>query len=267
MAGSAKLAKEPPITALAIALGVALTLVALALYRTRRELSSARTRLATRSEQYSVLAHEIKTPLALITATTEMMLSEVPGPLSGDQRAFLGEIDQSTARMLLLADNILTETRLQAGVFSIHLAPTDVRDVVQEVWRSMRRLAELRDQQLALDYPRVLSLAMVDEALLRQAITNLVQNAIRHTSVGGTVTLRTFQNEREIVISVWDDGAGMSPEERKRSFRQFVSHSGGTGLGLTIVETIASLHGGTVAVDTSLGKGAAFLLKLPREMV
>ncbi len=105
---------------------------------------------------------------------------------------------------------------------------------------------------------------MVDEALLRQAITNLVQNAIRHTSTGGVVTLKAFQNEESIVISVWDDGVGMSPETRKEAFQQFVSDAGGTGLGLTIVATIASLHGGNVIVDTSLGKGAAFLLSLPR---
>ncbi len=221
-------------------------------------------RLATRQEQFTVLAHEIKTPLASISGTTEVLLGGVPGNLTGDQRAFLHEIDQSAARILLLSDNILTESKLQAGVFSPAMAPTDVREIVKEVWRTMRRLAEQRDQHIELAYPRMMDRVMVDAALLRQAITNLVQNAIRHTSIGGTVTLRAFQNETEIVVSVWDDGSGMSPEERKRAFKQFVSHAGGTGLGLTIVETIAVLHGGTVRVDTSMGKGAAFLLAIPR---
>jgi len=129
----------------------------------------------------------------------------------------------------------------------------------------MRRLAEQREQQIALDYPRMMDLVEIDAPLVRQAVTNLVQNAIRHTSTGGIVTLRAFQNEHEIVVAVWDDGAGMSPTERKRAFQQFVSHSGGTGLGLTIVETIARLHGGDVKVDTTLGKGAAFLFTLPRQ--
>lgn len=194
----------------------------------------------------------------------EIMLGEAPGPLNGDQRAFLKEIDQSTARMLLLSDNILTESKLQAGVFSPTFSPTDLGPLVREVWRSMRRLAEAREQTIELDYPALMDKVEVDAALLRQAITNLLQNAIRHTSIGGTLSLRVFQNEREIVISVWDDGSGMDPEHRKRAFKQFVSHTGGTGLGLTIVETIATLHGGTVRVDTSLGKGAAFLFTLPR---
>lgn len=232
--------------------------------RKRAEARESAKRLATRQEQFSVLAHEIKTPLASITATMEIMLAETPGPLNGDQRAFLEEIDQSTARMLLLADNILTESKLQAGVFSPSFAPTDLGPLVREVWRSMRRLAEARGQHIALDYPSVMDTVIIDAALVRQAITNLIQNAIRHTSIGGVVNLRVFQNEQEIVISVWDDGSGMDPKERKRAFQLFVSHTGGTGLGLTIVETIASLHNGTVRVDTSLGKGAAFLLVLPR---
>lgn len=211
-----------------------------------------------------MLAHEIKTPLTLISATTEVMLRGTPGPLTGDQRAFLHEIDQSTARILLLADNILTESKLQTGVFSPTLSPTDIRDVVREVWRSMRRLAEQREQRIELDYPSMMDLVRVDAPLIRQAVTNLVQNAIRNTSTGGIITLRAFQNEGEVVVAVWDDGSGMSPAERKRAFQRFVSHSGGSGLGLTIVETIARLHGGTVKVDTSLGKGAAFLLTLPR---
>lgn len=248
----------------AVVLAVLLMGCSVALWMKRAEAEESAQRLATRQEQFSVLAHEIKTPLASITATMEIMLAETPGPLNGDQRAFLNEIGQSTARMLLLSDNILTESKLQTGVFSPSFAPTDLGPLVREVWRSMRRLAESRDQTIALDYPALMDTVEVDAALLRQAITNLLQNAIRHTSIGGTVNLRVFQNEREIVISVWDDGTGMNPEERKRAFKQFVSHTGGTGLGLTIVETIASLHGGTVRVDTSLGKGAAFLLTLPR---
>ncbi len=211
-----------------------------------------------------MLAHEIKTPLALISATTEILLLEKPGPLSGDQRAFLHEIDQSTARILLLADNILTESKLQAGVFVPSFARTDIRDVVREVWRSMRRLAEQRQQRIELDYPSMMDDVNIDASLMRQAITNLVQNAIKNTSPGGVVTLRAFQNEREVVVAVWDDGSGMNPAVRKQVFQRFVSHSGGSGLGLTIVETIAKLHGGTVRVDTTLGKGAAFLLALPR---
>lgn len=211
-----------------------------------------------------MLAHELKTPLALISATVEILLSSVPGELNDDQRRFVNEIDESAARILLLADNILTESKLQAGVFTPSFSPTDVRPLLREVWRSMRRLADSRGQRLALDYPQHLGRIAVDEALVRQAVVNLVQNAIRHTSPGGVVNIRAHQNDADVVISVWDDGAGLDPARRKEVLRRFVSYSGGTGLGLTIVETIARIHGGRLLVDTSLGDGAAFMLALPR---
>lgn len=232
--------------------------------RQLRQRRAVEVRLATRQEQFSVLAHELKTPLALISATAEILLSTVPGELNEDQRRFVLEIDESAARILLLADNILTESKLQAGVFTPSFSATDVRPLLREVWRSMRRLADSRGQRLALDYPQHLDRIAIDEALVRQAVVNLVQNAIRHTSPGGVVNIRAYQNESDIVISVWDDGAGLDPARRKEVLRRFVSYSGGTGLGLTIVETIARIHGGRLLVDTSLGDGAAFLLALPR---
>ncbi len=242
----------------------AVVALAAATWSARRQAALGRIRLETRQEQFTVLAHELKTPLTLIMATTEILQTETSGPLTGDQRMFLREIDQSTARLLLFADNVLTESKLDAGVFTPSMAPTDVRDVVREVWRSMRRLAEQHDQQIEIDYPATMDLVNADAALLRQAIVNLVQNAIRHTSAHGVVGLRAFQNEQEVVVAVWDDGTGMSPVERRQSFKRFVSHTGGSGLGLTIVDTIAKLHGGSVLVDTTMGKGAAFLLVLPR---
>lgn len=230
----------------------------------RRVRMAIEVRLATRQEQFSVLAHELKSPLALISATAEVLLSPTPGELTADQRRFVEEIDLSAARILLLADNILTESRLQAGVFTPSFASTDVRPLLREISRTMRRLADQHGQRLALDYPQRMDQIVIDAALVRQAVVNLVQNAIRHTSHGGVVAIRAYQNERDVVISVWDDGAGLDPAHRKAVLQRFVSYSGGTGLGLTIVETIAGIHGGRLMVDTSLGDGAAFLLALPR---
>jgi len=243
---------------------VALVALATAWRFERRARLAIEVRLATRQEQFSVLAHELKTPLAMISATAELLLSPAPGTLTDDQRHFVEEIDQSAARIVLLADNILTESKLQAGVFTPSFAPTDVRPLLREVWRSMRRLADQHDQRLALDYPQRIDRIAIDAALVRQAVVNLVQNAIRHTSRGGVVTIRAFQNDRHVVIAVWDDGAGLDPAHRKAVMQRFVSYSGGTGLGLTIVKTIAGIHGGELMIDTSLGDGAAFLLALPR---
>ncbi len=231
-------------------------------YRTRANLVQSHLRVATREDQFVVLAHEIKTPLTLVQMSVDILLSDQS--FDEKKKQLLVEVAEATDRLAILADNILTETRIELGVFSPTFAPTDVRDVLRSSWRSMRRLADRREQHIVLDYPQVMDRVMADRTLLQQAVTNLLQNAIRHTSRGGTVTLSVFQTATDVVTSVWDDGDGMSPEMRKEAFQRFVSHSGGTGMGLSIVSTIASLHGGTVRVDTNLGKGAAFLIALPR---
>jgi signal transduction histidine kinase len=230
--------------------------------RTWKNLAKARLRVSTREEQFVVLAHEIKTPLTLVQMSADILLSD--HSCDDRQRQLLVEVAEASDRLALLADNILTETRIELGVFSPTFAPTDVRDVLRGSWRSMHRLAERREQHIVIDYPQVMDSVMADRTLLQQAVTNLLQNAIRHTSRGGIVTLSAFQTAEDVVTSVWDDGDGMSPEARKDAFQRFVSHSGGTGMGLSIVSTIASLHGGKVRVDTNLGKGAAFLIALPR---
>lgn len=209
-----------------------------------------------------MLAHEIKTPLTLVQMSADILLSD--RSFGAEQRQLLLEVAEATDRLAILADNILTESRIEMGVFSPTFEPTDVRDVLRSSWRSMRRFAERREQRIDIDYPQVMDRVLADRTLLQQAVTNLLQNAIRHTSHGGIVTLSAFQTAEEVVTSVWDDGDGMSPEARKEVFQRFVSHSGGTGMGLTIVSTITALHGGKVRVDTNLGKGAAFLIALPR---
>ncbi len=231
-------------------------------YRTRANLAQSHLRVATREDQFVVLAHEIKTPLTLVQMSVDILLSDQS--FDEKKKELLVEVAEATDRLTILADNILTETRIELGVFSPTFAPTDVRDILRSSWRSMRRLADRREQHIVIDYPQVMDQVMADRTLLQQAVTNLLQNAIRHTSRGGTVTLSVFQTATDVVTSVWDDGDGMSPETRKEAFQRFVSHSGGTGMGLSIVSTIASLHGGTVRVDTNLGKGAAFLIALPR---
>jgi signal transduction histidine kinase len=246
-----------------VILAAAVAVLGILLRRTHRDLAVMRRRVGTREDQFMFLAHELKTPLALVRASTELLLSGTSGAPTETQRSFLSEIEEATDRIGLLTDNILTESRIEIGVFQPTFMDYDVRRAIREVAVAMRRLADRRNQRISLEYPQMLRSVSADPMLIRQAITNLVQNAIRHTSEGGTVMVSTFESDSDVVVAVWDDGSGMSPAERKRAFDQFVSHSGGTGLGLTIVQTIAALHGGAVRVDTSLGRGAAFLLVLP----
>lgn len=220
-------------------------------------------KVETRSDRLSMLSHEIRTPLALIQASVELILDGAPGPLTEQQRTFVENVDENTRHITTLAENMLTQTKLESGLFNPVLQPIDVRDVVRRVVANMHIFTARREQTIQTYYPQVIPRVNADSALLQQALTNLAQNAIRHTSVGGQIIVSVARNDLGLLISVTDDGAGMSTAHRQQLFRRFATSGEGTGLGLVIVKKIIELHGGQVYVDTSLGRGTTFLLTLP----
>ena len=220
-------------------------------------------KLQNRSDKYLMRAHEIRTPLALIRASVELILDGAPGPITEQQQIFLENIDENSQHIALLAENMLTKGKLESGIFQPTFQPTDIRDPIREVVADMRTFTERRSQTIRTYYPQILPFVDVDPVLLRQAMMNLIQNAIRHTSSGGQIMVSVVENDSGLLISVTDDGAGMTAEQRHQLFSRFASGSGGTGLGLLIVKQIIELSGGKVMVDTSLGRGTTFFLTLP----
>ena len=220
-------------------------------------------KIETRSDRLSMLSHEIRTPLALIQASAELILDEAPGPLTDQQRTFMENVDENARHLTTLAENILTQSKLESGFFRPVFQPIDVRDVIRTVVANMRIFTARREQNIQTYYPQVLPRVNADPVLLQQALTNLTQNAIRYTSPGGQIIISVARNDLGLLISETDDGAGMSAEDRQQLFRRFASSGEGTGLGLVIVKKIIELHGGHVYVDTSLGRGTTFFLTLP----
>ena len=232
--------------------------------RTRAELEKT---VRVRSDRLSMLSHEIRTPLTLMRASLELLFDESAGPLTEQQRTFLETIYQNEERTATLAQNLLTQARLESGVFSPKTQPVDLRRVVRLVVNDLRILIEQRKQQIRTYYPQVLPPAQADPGLIRQVLINLIQNASRHTSEGGLIVVSIAQNDYNLLVSVTDDGAGMGLDHRRQLFKRF-STSGNnsgesTGLGLVIVKQIVEWHGGQVYVDTSLGRGTSFYFTLP----
>jgi len=220
-------------------------------------------KLEKRSDYFLMRAHEIRTPLSLVRASVELILDGAPGPLTDQQQVFLENIDENTQHIALLAENMLTKSKLESGVFHPTFQPTDIRDPIRAVVTDMRTFATRRNQEIHVYYPQILPLISIDSVLLRQALTNLIRNAIQHTSSGGQIAVSIARNDLNLLVSVTDDGAGMSIEKRKQIFRRFATGRGGTGLGLMIVKHIIELHGGQVYIDTSLGRGTTFMLTFP----
>jgi len=239
--------------------------------RERRIRAELEKTVQVRSDRLSMLSHEIRTPLTLMRASLELLFDESAGPLTEQQRTFLETIYQNEERTATLAQNLLTQARLESGVFSPKSQPVDLRRVVRLVVNDLRILIKQRKQQIRTYYPQVLPPAPADPGLIRQVLINLIQNASRHTSEGGLIVVSIAQNDCALLVSVTDDGAGMGLDHRRQLFKRFSTSGGnsgeGTGLGLVIVKQIVEWHGGKVYVDTSLGRGTSFYFTLPFERV
>ncbi|NLF50967.1 MAG: HAMP domain-containing histidine kinase [Leptolinea sp.] len=233
----------------------------------RAEIVRLKSLTETRSDQVAALSHEIRTPLAMIKGAADLLLEGNPGPLTPQQLVFVKTISQNGEHMISLAEDLLVQARIQAGLFKLHLELTDVKSIVRKAVEQAQFLTEERHQHYIVDYPQVINRTYIDANLILQALNNLLLNASRHTSHTGHIYVSLAENDAGLVLSVTDDGAGMSPEERKKLFKRFSSGQplgDGTGLGLVITKQIIELHGGQIMVDTTLGRGTTVLFILPR---
>ena len=238
--------------------------------RERWQLIRLREEEKRKSELLSTLSHELHTPLTMIKGAVDILLEGRPGPINYTQITFLQTISQNGERLIRLVEELLAQARAEAGWVEIKPKLIDIRDPMKKTIRDIRPLVAQKRQVIRLDYPQVLPRVMADEAWIQQVMTNLICNASKYTSEGGNIFVSLMENQQCILVSVTDDGAGISQAERERLFEPFFrgDHTQrGTGLGLTIIKHIVEMHGGKVYVDTTLGRGTTFLFTLPKEVM
>jgi two-component system, OmpR family, sensor kinase len=215
-------------------------------------------------------SHELKTPLTVLRADVERSMH--PDTSRAERMVALEEALQETARMADLVDSLLTLARADEGRFDIHRQPVELEPLVREVYETAVILGEDAGLSLSL---RTLEKAVVmgDRTRLRQLLLNLVTNAIKYTPRGGNVELAVVRKSGdEVSVSVRDTGIGISnadlphvfdPLWRAARARSRASERGGFGLGLAISQWIVHAHGGTIAVQSRLGRGSIFTVILP----
>jgi len=258
---------------LALALGAAAAavgLVAWLVVERRRnataaqEISRLRGLALRRAEQISVLSHEVRTPLSLIKGSADLLVEETPGPLTDVQRKFVSTISDSAEHVISLAEDLLTQARIEAGLFEVHLRQVELRSFLRSVVRELR---QVHDRAIVLDTPGPPARVMLDPQLVHQLISNLVGNSLRHDpNPDNQVTVRGHLADSSVVISISDRGKGMTEEERTLLFERFRSTAPlgqGTGIGLYISRHIAELHGGGIHVDTIAQHGTTMLVTFP----
>lgn len=212
------------------------------------------------------LTHEIKGPLSAIRAAGELLEEE--GMPVEDRRRFLGNIRSECARLQLLVDRLLELAAVEARKSLRTAAPVDVAALVREVESSAQPLARQRGLELEADIAELPTL-VGDELLLRQALFNLVHNALVATPAPGRVTVAARASAQAVEIAVLDTGPGVPAFALPRVFDKFYSltpsanGSPGTGLGLPFVREVALLHGGEAALANRPEGGACATLRLP----
>lgn len=224
-----------------------------------------------KSEFLAVMSHELRTPLNAIMGYTDLLLAEVTGEINDRQRDQLERIDSSSQHLLEIVEEILTYARVDAGREEVHLGSTDLGALVQEVSAMIRPLAQRKNLDFDVEVPEHVDPVRTDAGKVRQILINLLSNAVKFTE-SGKVGFSLEPGKDADLFRVSDSGPGISGENLERIFEPFwqVEQSssravGGTGLGLSVAQQLAGLLGGELTVESELGEGTRFTLRLPHE--
>jgi signal transduction histidine kinase/CheY-like chemotaxis protein/HAMP domain-containing protein len=220
----------------------------------------------TKSDFVATASHELRSPLTSIKGFVELLSRSEDLPAR--EREFVDVILQSTDRLVDLVNDLLDVARIEAGKMEVHPRLFDVGEVLREVATLMGpRLAE-KEQRLDLHVPPGLPRALADPARVRQIVSNLVSNAHLYTDDGGRLSVSVRPDDGAVALAISDTGRGMSHEELEHVWDRFVRRedgAGGTGLGLSIVRSLVDVQGGSIDVDSELGRGTTFTVRLPAE--
>jgi signal transduction histidine kinase len=225
-----------------------------------------------KSEILGTVAHDLKNPLGVILGRTEILKEMIgrAGALDDGVQAQIAYIRDAANRLTGMVDDLVTDAMADALDITIRREPVDISVLVREVAEANRPLAARKEQTITVSAPPEHT-AMCDADRIREAIDNLISNAIKYSPIGGAIDIIVTQEAGNIVVQVKDQGAGLSPEDISRLFGRFQRLSAkptagetSTGLGLSIVKRIVDLHGGRITVESAgHAKGAVFNMQLP----
>ncbi|MBE9523879.1 MAG: HAMP domain-containing protein [Chloroflexi bacterium] len=223
---------------------------------------------ALKSEFVATVSHDLRTPLSLMRGYVTML--EMVGDLNKQQKDYLRKIDVGIEGISQLIGDLLDIGRIEAGV-GLQLEMTLVRDMIEHVIDSAQMQANQKRVQIQVEIPKKLPpLIEGDQALLQQALLNLVENAVKYTNSGRNIWVRVTTRQDSMIFAVQDAGIGISQVDQPQLFEKFYrSHDShtkkerGTGLGLAIVKSIVERHQGHVGVESQLGTGSIFYFEIP----
>ncbi len=223
-----------------------------------------------KTELISVVSHELRTPLTAIKAYAETLLDNIDNPEFTARNRFLSIIDEECDRLTRMVNDVLDLSRMDSGKRKLRAEPIELRHLLEEVLPTVH--PALQERALRFSYVEEPGLPRLeaDPDLLKQVLVNLIHNAAKFTREETTITVRASRRGERMEIAVEDQGMGIPPDQVGRVFERFYRvepttgpRSFGTGLGLAIVKGVVDLHGGSVRVESELGRGSSFLVEVP----
>lgn len=239
-----------------------------------KRLSAAHTRAeresAAKSAFLANMSHELRTPLNAIIGFSDVMRMGLFGTLDGRYRDYAGDIHASGEHLLSLINDLLDLAKIEAGRMQLAIEPVDPAAIAAQALRLLKPRADEKGQTLTLTLGAAPSTVMADPRALTQIILNLAGNAVKYTQECGAIDIAIRAEGRDVVLKIGDNGPGISPEKQQRLFRPFERHDNsylagdaGTGLGLSLVRALATLHGGSAEIDSVPGYGTVASVRLP----
>jgi signal transduction histidine kinase len=228
-----------------------------------------------KSEFLAKMSHELRTPLNSIIGFSEVLHERTAGQLTPKQDRYVSNVLASGRHLLDLINDILDISKVEAGRMDLRRERFDLGEALGEVGATLAPLAERKGLRLLIDHDPSLGAIDADRAKLKQILFNLLSNAIKFSPDPGDVRVESRAAAIEglpnaVLITVEDHGIGIAPADQRRIFDEFsqvdsayARQQTGTGLGLALARRLAQLHGGDITLDSALGRGARFTLRLP----
>jgi two-component system OmpR family sensor kinase/two-component system sensor histidine kinase BaeS len=207
------------------------------------------------------LAHELRTPLAVIQGNLEALLD---GVYPRDD-AHLAPVLEETRVLSALIEDLRLLALAETGALALHREPTDLPALIQETAAAFRQQGAESGVTITVEDATAIPTLEIDAVRIRQVLSSLITNALQHTPRGGSITIACRVDGGAVEVRVTDTGEGIAAQDLPRIFERFYKSktSRGTGLGLTIAKNLVSLHGGRIAAESTVGKGATIRFTLP----
>jgi two-component system phosphate regulon sensor histidine kinase PhoR len=234
-----------------------------------RKVTEQRRATERRLDFYSMVAHDLRSPLQAILIRLELMLRGARGPVPAELVADLRKVDASARSLVGMANDFLELARMEGTGRKIERTELNLTSVVNQAVDDLRPLIEVNRLRLRVEEPPAEAQVLGDHRRLLQVVSNLVGNAIKFTPPEGSILTRVTLGDQFVETAVVDSGPGIEPQLLPSIFERFVrgaegNNFTGSGLGLLIAREIVEAHGGTIGVDSQKGQGSTFWFRLPR---